>query len=130
MVVASLSTDATDALPVDVSNSTRIGTAGNNSRQLLNNDVQTAAMGLSSGSAATNPLQSLALMQQLQATAGSNPIAFAAEMVAQNKETIQLQNQKQQQGQLAAIQMQQQHVAAAQAALARNNQLSKGQWPF
>lgn len=79
-------------------------------------------MGLSSGSAAANPLQSLALLQQLQATTGSNPMAFAAELAAQNKESIQLQNQKQQQGQLAAVQMQQQHVAAAQAALARNDE--------
>ncbi len=129
VLAASLWTDATEASPLvpKTNNSTVISDANPTvvgaavkSRQMLNNDVPTASTGLSSGNPNVgNSLQSMALMQQLQVTTGGNPMAMAAELAAQNKENLQLQTQNQQQSILAAVQLQQQHIAAAQAALSR-----------
>ena len=131
VLAASLWTDATEASPLvpKTNNSTVISDANPTvvgagaaikSRQMLNNDVPTASTGLSSGNPNVgNSLQSMALMQQLQVTNGGNPMAMAAELAAQNKENLQLQTQNQQQSILAAVQLQQQHIAAAQAALSR-----------
>lgn len=121
LVVAGLWTDATEAASIVQADreTVKTSTTNNKSRQLLNSDVPTAAAGLGGGSTSANPLQSLALMQQLQATTGGNPLGLAAELAAQNKESAQIQNQNQQQSLLAAVQLQQQHVAAAQAALSR-----------
>jgi len=129
VLAASLWTDATEASPLvpKTNNSTVISDANPTvvgaavkSRQMINNDVPTASTGLSSGNPNVgNSLQSMALMQQLQVTTGGNPMAMAAELAAQNKENLQLQTQNQQQNILAAVQLQQQHIAAAQAALSR-----------
>jgi hypothetical protein len=113
LVVLALVTDATEALPAETKNATSTSLRN---RQLINSDVPTAATSVNGGG---NPLQSLALLQQLQSTSGNNPMSMAAEMAAQNQEVAQLQTQKQQQSVLAAVQAQQQHVAAAQAALQR-----------
>ena len=107
-------TDATEALPA-ARNATSTSLRN---RQLINSDVPSAATSINGGG---NPLQSLALFQQLQATSGNNPLSVAAEIAAQNQEVSQLQTQKQQQSVLAAVQAQQQHVAAAQAALQSKN---------
>ena len=114
LILLALITDATEALPASETKNATSTSLRN--RQLINSDVPTAATSVNGGG---NPLQSLALLQQLQSTSGNNPMSMAAEMAAQNQEVAQLQTQKQQQSVLAAVQAQQQHVAAAQAALQR-----------
>ena len=87
-------------------------------RQLSSSSIPIASTGLASGAANGQPLQSAALMQQLQTALQSNPTGAMAELEAQNQESTVLQAQNQQQTVLAAIQAQQQQMAAAQYALA------------
>lgn len=66
-----------------------------------------------------SPLQQLALLQQVT-NSNNNPMSIASELEAQKQETLQLQNQKQQQGLLASVHIKQDQVATAQAAIASN----------
>lgn len=84
----------------------------------MNSEIPTASTGISGGYN-QGALQSLALISQLQATAGGSPLSLAAEMAAESQEAIEKQAERQKQSLLAAVQAQQQHVAAAQATLSR-----------
>lgn len=88
------------------------------SRQ-FNTNVPTGATGLSAGNSASllqSPLQQLALLQQVTSS-NNSPMSIASELEAQKQEALQLQNQKQQQGLMASVQIQQDQVATAQAAI-------------
>lgn len=90
-------------------------TSGTNRQFTADSSVSTASSSLNGN--AVSPLQSIAIMQQLQATGHSNPVGTRAELAAQNHEAVVSQTQEQQKAILAAVQAQKQHIAAAQAAL-------------
>lgn len=94
-------------------------TSGTNRQFTPDSSVSTASSSLN-GNALGSPLQSIAVMQQLQATGHSNPAGTRAELAAQNQEAVVSQTQQQQKAVLAAVQAQKQHIAAAQAALTGN----------
>ncbi|XP_057371788.1 mediator of RNA polymerase II transcription subunit 15-like [Daphnia carinata] len=99
------------------------------SRQ-FNVNVPTGATGLNAGNSASlqqSPLQQLALLQQVT-TSSTNPMSIASELEAQKQEAFQLQNQKQQQGLMASVQIQQDQVATAQAAITNQSQMVNGQF--
>ncbi|KZS03207.1 Uncharacterized protein APZ42_034061 [Daphnia magna] len=99
------------------------------SRQ-FNTNVPTGATGLSAGNSASllqSPLQQLALLQQVTSS-NNSPMSIASELEAQKQEALQLQNQKQQQGLMASVQIQQDQVATAQAAITNQSQMVNGQF--
>ncbi|KAI9565735.1 hypothetical protein GHT06_009527 [Daphnia sinensis] len=134
MLVSIGSIDAVPSTPrPSVQNTTResaLEKVSNIKSRQFNANVPTGATGLSAGNSASlqqSPLQQLALLQQVT-NSNNNPMSIASELEAQKQEALQLQNQKQQQGLLASVQIQQDQVATAQAAITNQSQMVNGQF--
>lgn len=112
-ILAAVWIDSVEAAPTA---NTTSDSSSEKSRQLvINTNVPTAAIGLNNGNP-TGTLQTLNVLQQVTKS-GNSPLAFEAELAAQQQEALQLQNQNQQQSLLAAVQNQQDQVNTVQAAI-------------